>query len=71
MFPKNALEKILWMESDRMGFFINSVTNHSLAVQQNVVSNEKRQREDNTPYGFTGYVVDKNLYPAIIRITGK
>jgi len=64
MFPKNALEKILWMESDRMGFFINSVTNHSLAVQQNVVSNEKRQREDNTPYGFTDYVVDKNLYPA-------
>ena len=63
MFPKNALEKILWMESDRMGFFINSVTRHSLAVQQNVVSNEKRQREDNTPYGFTDYVIDKNLYP--------
>ncbi|MGA2405919.1 MAG: pitrilysin family protein [Bacteroidales bacterium] len=64
MFPKNALEKILWLESDRMGFFINSVTKHSFAVQQNVVSNEKRQREDNTPYGFTDYVVDKNLYPA-------
>ena len=26
MFPKNALEKVLWLESDRMGFFINSVT---------------------------------------------
>ena len=64
MFPKNALEKILWLESDRMGFFINSVTKHTLAVQQNVVSNEKRQREDNTPYGFTDYVIDKNLYPA-------
>jgi len=64
MFPKNALEKVLWLESDRMGFFINSITQHTLAVQQNVVSNEKRQREDNTPYGFTDYVVDKNLYPA-------
>jgi zinc protease len=64
MFPKNALEKILWLESDRMGFFINSVTKHTLDVQQNVVSNEKRQREDNTPYGFTDYVIDKNLYPA-------
>jgi zinc protease len=63
MFPKNALERILWLESDRMGYFINSVTKHTLAVQQNVVSNEKRQREDNTPYGFTEYVVDKNLYP--------
>jgi zinc protease len=64
VFPKNALEKVLWMESDRMGFFINSITQRTLAVQQNVVSNEKRQREDNTPYGFTDYVVDKNLYPA-------
>ena len=63
MFPKNALEKVLWLESDRMGFFINSVTQHTLALQQNVVSNEKRQREDNTPYGFTDYVIDKYLYP--------
>jgi zinc protease len=64
MFPKNALEKVLWLESDRMGFFINSVTQRSLAIQQNVVQNEKRQVEDNSPYGFTDYVIDKNLYPA-------
>lgn len=64
MFPKNALEKVLWLESDRMGFFINSITQHTLAVQQNVVSNEKRQGEDNSPYGFTDYVISKNLYPA-------
>jgi zinc protease len=64
MFPKNALEKVLWLESDRMGFFINSVSQHTLSLQQNVVSNEKRQSEDNTPYGFTDYVIYKNLYPA-------
>ena len=64
MFPKNALEKVLWLESDRMGFFINSITPRLLAIQQNVVSNEKRQTEDNTPYGFTEYVISKNLYPA-------
>ncbi|MCX6254777.1 MAG: pitrilysin family protein [Bacteroidia bacterium] len=64
MFPKNALEKVLWLESDRMGFFINSVTKRSLAIQQNVVQNEKRQGEDNSPYGFTEYVISKNLYPA-------
>ena len=64
MFPKNALEKVLWLESDRMGFFINSITQRTLAIQQNVVSNEKRQGEDNTPYGFTDYVISKNLYPA-------
>lgn len=63
-FPKNSLEKILWLESDRMGFFINSVTPRSLAIQQNVVQNEKRQYVDNSPYGFTSYVIYKNLYPA-------
>jgi zinc protease len=64
MFPKNGLEKILWLESDRMGFFINSVSKRTLAIQQNVVQNEKRQGEDNSPYGFTDYVISKNLYPA-------
>lgn len=64
IFPKNALEKVLWLESDRMGFFINSVTPRLLAIQQNVVQNEKRQTEDNSPYGFTDYVVSKNLYPS-------
>ena len=63
IFPKNALEKILWLESDRMGFFINSITPRLMAIQQNVVQNEKRQTEDNTPYGFTDYVIDRNLYP--------
>ncbi len=62
-FPKNALEKVLWLESDRMGFFINSVTPRALAIQQNVVQNEKRQSVDNQPYGFSDYVINKNLYP--------
>jgi zinc protease len=61
--PKNALELVLWMESDRMGFFINTVTQPAFAVQQNVVQNEKRQRVDNIPYGHTEYVIDKNLFP--------
>lgn len=61
--PKNALEKILWMEADRMGFMINTVTKKSFAIQQNVVQNEKRQSYDNRPYGFTQEVIAKNLYP--------
>lgn len=64
VFPKNALEKVLWIESDRMGFFINSVTKRAMAIQQNVVQNEKRQSVDNSPYGFTDYVILKNIYPA-------
>jgi zinc protease len=61
--PKNALELALWMESDRMGYLINTVTQSAFVNQQNVVQNEKRQRVDNQPYGHNGYVIDKNLYP--------
>jgi len=61
--PKNALELAMWLESDRMGYMINTVTPQSFAGQQNVVQNEKRQSVDNRPYGFTDYVLHKNLYP--------
>ncbi|MFK7937658.1 MAG: M16 family metallopeptidase, partial [Saprospiraceae bacterium] len=61
--PKDALEKILWMESDRMGFMINTVTTPVLENEKQVVKNEKRQRVDNQPYGHTGYIIDKTLYP--------
>jgi zinc protease len=61
--PKNALEKILWMESDRMGYMINTVTQKAFSIQQNVVQNEKRQSYDNQPYGFTSWVIATNLYP--------
>lgn len=61
--PQNALELVLWMESDRMGFFRNSVTRKSFVTQQNVVLNEKRQSEDNKPYGFNNWLIAKNLYP--------
>jgi zinc protease len=61
--PKNALEKILWLESDRMGFLRNTITQKTFTIQQNVVQNEKRQGVDNSPYGFTGEVIAENLYP--------
>lgn len=61
--PKNAMELVMWLESDRMGYFINTVTESAFQNQQEVVQNEKRQRVDNNPYGHTSYVIDKNLYP--------
>ncbi|MGV3538433.1 MAG: M16 family metallopeptidase [Rufibacter sp.] len=62
--PKDALERVLWLESDRMGFFINTVSEWGLENEKQVVKNEKRQRVDNQPYGHTDYVILKNLYPA-------
>lgn len=61
--PSNALETVMWLESDRMGFFINTVTESAFYNQQEVVQNEKRQRVDNNPYGHTNWVLDKNIYP--------
>lgn len=61
--PKNAMEMVMWLESDRMGYLINTVTESAFYNQQEVVQNEKRQRVDNNPYGHTNWVLDKNLYP--------
>lgn len=61
--PNNALETIMWLESDRMGFLINTVTESAFYNQQEVVQNEKRQRVDNNPYGHTNWVLDKAIYP--------
>lgn len=61
--PKDALEKMIWAEADKLGFFINTVTEPVLAKEKQVVKNEKRQGVDNQPYGHTFYVIDKNLYP--------
>ncbi|WP_373058969.1 M16 family metallopeptidase [Zunongwangia sp. H14] len=61
--PNDALEKMIWAEADKLGYFINTVTEPVLAKEKEVVKNEKRQRVDNEPYGHTMYVIDKNLYP--------
>lgn len=61
--PINALEKVLWMESDRMGFMINTVTQSVLENEKEVVKNEKKQRIDNQPYGHANYILHKYLYP--------
>tara|TARA_Y100000590_G_scaffold293956_1_gene331104 strand:- start:233 stop:3013 length:2781 start_codon:yes stop_codon:yes gene_type:complete len=61
--PKNALETVLWLESDRMGWLLSTVTQEAFMNQQEVVQNEKRQRVDNRPYGHANYVMIKNMYP--------
>ncbi len=61
--PKDALEKMIWAEADKLGWFINTVTEPVLAKEKQVVKNEKRQGVDNAPYGHTRYVINKALYP--------
>lgn len=62
--PRDALEKVLWMESDRMGFFINTVTQAGLDREVDIILNEIRQTADNTAYGQLEAIFAKEMYPA-------
>lgn len=61
--PSNQLEKMLWLESDRMGFLLDAVTQQKFEIQRSTVKNERGQNYDNRPYGLTGEFTNKNLYP--------
>src|SRR5688572_22949773 len=49
--PSNYLELALWLESDRMGTLLETLTPQKLDNQREVVKNERRQSIDNQPYG--------------------
>ncbi|MCV2883106.1 insulinase family protein [Aestuariibacter sp. AA17] len=61
--PANQLEKVLWLEADRMGFLLDSVTQEKFEVQRETVKNERAQRIDNQPYGLRDEVNSEALYP--------
>ncbi|WP_031571982.1 M16 family metallopeptidase [Rheinheimera texasensis] len=61
--PVNQLEKVLWLESDRMGFLLNAVTEKKFEVQRETVKNERGQSVDNRPYGRLSERVDQAFYP--------
>ncbi len=61
--PGNQLEKMLWLEADRMGFLLDAVTQKKFEVQRATVKNERGQNYDNRPYGLAGEVTAKALYP--------
>jgi zinc protease len=61
--PSNQLETALWLESDRMGYLLPTLTQESLDNQIDVVRNERRQRYDNQPYGKTLFAQYEALYP--------
>jgi len=60
--PRPALERALWLESDRMGYLLGAVTQEKLDNQRGVVQNEKRQG-DNQPGGLVFYEILSTLFP--------
>lgn len=60
--PRGALERVLWLESDRMGYLLGAVTQAKLDNQRGVVQNEKREG-DNQPGGLIFYDIIETIFP--------
>jgi len=61
--PNNQLEKMLWLESDRMGFLLDAITEEKFEVQRATVKNERAQNIDNRPYGRVDETINQMIYP--------
>ncbi len=61
--PANQLEKVLWMEADRMGFLLEAVSQRKFEIQRDTVKNERAQNYDNRPYGLTWEKLGEAMYP--------
>lgn len=61
--PANQLELALWLESDRMGFFLEAMDQRKLDNQRDVVRNEKRQNYELRPYAKAHEELAAALFP--------
>ena len=61
--PSNAVELALWLEADRMGGLLATMTQEKLDLQRDVVKNERRQSYENRPYGMFCETAAAALYP--------
>ncbi|MEW6993237.1 M16 family metallopeptidase [Colwelliaceae bacterium MEBiC 14330] len=61
--PKNQLEKMLWLESDRMGFLLEAITAEKFEIQRATVKNERGQNVDNRPYGRLTETINQMIFP--------
>jgi zinc protease len=63
-FPSNYLERVLWLEADRMGSLNVDETNFK--SERQVVEEERRVRVDNQPYGL----IEEDLRAAAFTVHG-
>ncbi|MCH8271777.1 MAG: insulinase family protein [Candidatus Marinimicrobia bacterium] len=61
--PSNALELALFLESDRLGFLLETMSPEKVDGQRDVVKNERRQSYENRPYGMVQIALMEKLYP--------
>jgi zinc protease len=61
--PSNAIELALFLESDRLGYLLDTMTPKTVDAQRGVVKNERRQSVENRPYGMADVVLGEMLFP--------
>jgi len=61
--PREYLELALWIESDRMGYLVDGLSQKALDIQRDVVKNERRQSYENAPYGPSSLAMMDTLFP--------
>ncbi len=61
--PSAHLERLLWLEADRMGYLMGGIEQSDLDAEREVVRSEGRQRVRDQPFGGVGLVALDNLYP--------
>jgi zinc protease len=61
--PSNALDLALYLESDRMGYLLDIVSDELVNGQRDVVKNERRQSYENAPYGMANVRIPELMYP--------
>jgi len=69
--PNDALEKMIWAEADKLGWFINTVTDPVLAKEKQVVKNEKDRVMTTDLMDIIKLLLIETCIQKIIRITGK
>ena len=62
--PREAVERALWLESDRMGYLLPALSADKLATQRGVVLNERRQNYENRPYGLAMMALAAAHFPS-------
>ena len=62
--PANSLPLMLWLEADRMGWFLSTMSAEKVDAQREIVKNERRESYENQPYGLARETLTRTLYPA-------
>lgn len=62
--PVHALPLMLWLDADRMGWFLPVMDAAKVDAQRDIVKNERRQSYENQPYGMAEDIIPKLMFPA-------